>query len=116
MAGFPNYWIVTGPNTGVGTTSVIFMIETHVDYILRAMTRAGSGTIEVRPEAQAAYNAEIQSQLKDTVWATGGCDSWYKRPDGRIETLYPGNAAGFQRMLKRVQVEEYDLKPVRQTA
>lgn len=116
VAGFPNYWIVTGPNTGVGTTSVIFMIETHVDYILRAMARAGSGTIEVRPEAQAAYNAEIQSQLKDTVWATGGCDSWYKRPDGRIETLYPGNAAGFRRMLKRVRVEEYDLRPVKQTA
>lgn len=116
VAGFPNYWIVTGPNTGVGTTSVIFMIETHVDYILRAMARAGSGTIEVRPEAQAAYNAEIQSRLSDTVWATGGCDSWYKRPDGRIETLYPGNAADFCRMLKRVRVEEYDLKPVKQTA
>lgn len=116
VAGFPNYWIVTGPNTGVGTTSVIFMIETHVDYILRAMARAGSGTIEVRPEAQAAYNADIQSLLSETVWATGGCDSWYKRPDGRIETLYPGNAADFRRMLKRVRVEEYDLKPAKQTA
>ncbi|MEN0653813.1 MULTISPECIES: flavin-containing monooxygenase [Hyphobacterium] len=116
VAGFPNYWIVTGPNTGVGTTSVIFMIETHVDYILRAMARAGSGTIEVRPEAQAAYNADIQSRLSDTVWATGGCDSWYKRPDGRIETLYPGNAADFRRMLKRVRNEEYVLTPGRVTA
>lgn len=116
VAGFPNYWIVTGPNTGVGTTSVIFMIETHVDYILRAMTQAGSGAIEVKPEAQATYNASIQSRLADTVWATGGCDSWYKRPDGRIETLYPGNAADFRRMLKRVDISEYDVTPARQRA
>ncbi|HAQ36800.1 MAG TPA: hypothetical protein DCQ53_15775, partial [Alphaproteobacteria bacterium] len=111
VAGFPNYWILTGPNTGVGTTSVIFMIETHVDYIVRAMARAGSGTIEVRPEAQARYNADIQARLAETVWTTGGCDSWYKRPDGRIETLYPGNAADFRRMLKHVQTEEYALTP-----
>lgn len=111
VAGFPNYWILTGPNTGVGTTSVIFMIETHFDYIVRAMARAGSGTIEVRPEAQARYNADIQARLAETVWTTGGCDSWYKRPDGRIETLYPGNAADFRRMLKHVQTGEYMLTP-----
>lgn len=100
VAGFPNYFMTTGPNTGVGTTSVVYMIEQTVPWILRAMKSAGKdGTVDVRAEAQDAFNARIHEGLSNTVWATG-CHSWYKRPDGRIETLYPGNAAAYVREMR----------------
>jgi cation diffusion facilitator CzcD-associated flavoprotein CzcO len=109
VAGYPNFWMVAGPNTGVGTTSVVFMIEAHLDYIIPLIVSAGErGLLSPRPKAQAAYNVAIQARLQDTVWAKGGCQSWYRRPDGRIETLYPGNAADFRRMLKSASADEYE--------
>lgn len=102
VAGYPNYFTTTGPNTGVGTTSVVYMIEQTVGWIMRAMEAAGeSGTVSVRAEAQRSYNDRIQADLQKTVWASG-CHSWYRRADGRIETLYPYNARAFRRMLGRL--------------
>ncbi|WP_158966475.1 flavin-containing monooxygenase [Chachezhania sediminis] len=100
VAGFPNYFMSTGPNTGVGTTSIVHMIEQATGWILMAMEAAGpTGTVDVLPTAQSAYNDRIHHDLSGTVWATG-CHSWYRRPDGRIETLYPGNAADFTREME----------------
>ena len=99
VAGFPNYFMTTGPNTGVGTTSVVYMIEQTVPWILHAIRAAGDGAVDVQPGAQAAFNAGVHDGLSQTVWATG-CQSWYKRPDGRIETLYPGNAAAYVREMR----------------
>ena len=107
VAGFPNFWMITGPNTGVGTTSVVHMIETHLKYVMRLIEAAGDDALEADPEAQARYNDQLQAGLADTVWAAGGCASWYKRDDGRIETLYPGSARDFERMLAASGPDEY---------
>jgi len=106
VAGFPNFFMTTGPNTGVGTTSVIFMIEQTVGWIMRCIGDLKPGeTVTPREAAQRAYNDEIQALLGETVWATG-CKSWYKREDGRIETLVPYNARRFRREMKTVRADD----------
>lgn len=106
IAGFPNYFMTTGPNTGVGTTSVIFMIEQTVGWIVTCIASLGPNeTVAPSEAAQRAYNDEIQTELSDTVWATG-CTSWYKRDDGRIDTLVPYNARRFRREMKTVRRDD----------
>ena len=109
VAGYPNYYLVTGPNTGVGTTSVVFMIEQEIDYILKLIDAAGADRlIEVKRSAQQDYNARISEELAGSVWASG-CKSWYRRADGKITVLYPGSARGFRRQLKRVDFDDFNM-------
>ena len=92
VAGFPNLFLLVGPNTGLGHNSIVFMIEAQVRYVLRclAMLRTAGGTLlDVRPEAQRAFNDSIQDRLRDTVWGTG-CDSWYLDAAGKNRTIWPG--------------------------
>ena len=111
VTGIPNYYMVTGPNTGVGTTSVVFMIEQEVEYILKLIAKAGSdSTISVRPEAQAQYNVRISEELKGSVWASG-CKSWYRRDDGKIVVLYPGSARTFRKQLRDVNFNHFEQVP-----
>ena len=106
VAGMPNLWFTTGPNTGVGTTSVVFMIEQELRYIIECIRKAGSdGLIAVSDDASKRYNREIQDALQHTVWASG-CHSWYRREDGRISSLYPWNALRFHRQLARVDFND----------
>jgi cation diffusion facilitator CzcD-associated flavoprotein CzcO len=108
VAGFPNFWQVGGPNTLVGTTSVVHMHEMQADWIVRAIRLAGDGLIAPKKRLQDAWNARVQSELASTVWATGGCSSWYKRPDGFIETLYSGKAADYRRDLARCEADQFE--------
>jgi len=109
VAGFPNYYFVTGPNTGVGSTSVIFMIEQSANLIINCIKAAGKqGRIEPKTEAMQAYDAEIQAALAKTVWATS-CSSWYKREDGHITILYPYNAQAYRRGHKKIRLEDFHL-------
>ena len=110
VAGFPNLFLLLGPNTGLGHNSMLYMIESQVHYVMRAlaaMRRRSVEAITVRAEAQTAYNREIRSRLARTVWATGGCRSWYQRRDGRITTLWPGYTFEFRRRLRRVRWTDY---------
>lgn len=105
VAGFPNYYMTTGPNTGVGTTSIVYMIEHAVRYILRCIEQAGPhGTVDVTQGAQSTYNHQLNAELATTVWATG-CSSWYKREDGRIETLFPRNARQWARLMQSADTD-----------
>ncbi|MFT6958564.1 MAG: cation diffusion facilitator CzcD-associated flavoprotein CzcO [Halieaceae bacterium] len=109
VSGFPNFYLTTGPNTGVGTTSVVYMIEAQLTLILQAIEKTGDrGFIQVKPEAQQRYNDGIQSALQDTVWA-GNCSSWYKRDDGLISTLYPYNARTYLKDHKVLVEEDFEL-------
>ncbi len=109
IAGFPNYYMTTGPNTGVGTTSVVYMAEHSIRWILDCIETAGADKLlSVRPEAQKRYNEEIHAALATRVWSTG-CKSWYRREDGRIETLYPHNARTFARQMAEVRLEDFEL-------
>lgn len=108
VAGFPNYFMVTGPNTGVATTSVVYMVEQQVDYIVKLIDAAGDARlIGVTPSAQDAYNADLQASLQQRVWASG-CDSWYRRPDGKITTLYPHNARTFRRQVRHPRLADFE--------
>jgi cation diffusion facilitator CzcD-associated flavoprotein CzcO len=107
IAGFPNFYLVTGPNTGVATTSVVFMIEQQVHFIMQLIKRAGQEKlISVKQGAQDRYNDVIHSALKDTVW-TSGSKSWYIREDGRITTLYPYNGRAFRKQSKKVNFNDF---------
>lgn len=100
VTGFPNLFVIIGPNTGLGHNSMIFIIECQVRYILaamRTMQRRGVTTLEVRPEAQARYDDWLGSRMGTTVWTQGGCQSWYLTEDGRNTTLWPGYTLEFER-------------------
>jgi cation diffusion facilitator CzcD-associated flavoprotein CzcO len=92
VAGFPNLFFLVGPNTGLGHNSIVFMIESQINYVsgaLAAMRRRGAATVDVRPEAQAAYNAELEEMTKGTVWVSGGCSSYYIDRNGHNSTIWP---------------------------
>ncbi|MGC9668796.1 flavin-containing monooxygenase [Planosporangium sp. 12N6] len=93
VAGFPNLFLLLGPNTGLGHSSVVFMIECQIRYLLgalRHLDRAGVAAIEPAPEAQAAFVADVDRRMRGTVWTSGGCKSWYLDATGRNSTLWPG--------------------------
>ncbi|HEV2075249.1 MAG TPA: NAD(P)/FAD-dependent oxidoreductase, partial [Thermoleophilaceae bacterium] len=100
IAGFPNLFFLTGPNTGLGHTSMIYMIEAQVEYVLdalRTMDRRALGAVDVRPEVQADFNTELQRSMEGTVWTSGGCASWYLDASGRNTTLWPDFTFRFRR-------------------
>ena len=93
VSGFPNFFLLLGPNTGLGHNSVVLMAEAQIQYVmdaLEAMDRAGVASVDVRADVQEAYNARIQHKLQRTVWNTGGCSSWYLDRHGRNSTIWPG--------------------------
>ncbi len=112
VKGFPNLFIVPGPNTGLGHTSVLVMIEAQIGYVidaLRKMDRYGLETVEVRPEVQAAYNKEIQRRLEGTVWNSGGCVSWYLDKNGKNTTLWPRTTWRFTRQMRDFDLASYSV-------
>jgi cation diffusion facilitator CzcD-associated flavoprotein CzcO len=114
IAGFPNFFLLVGPNTGLGHNSIVLMIEAQLGHLVKAMDAvdaAGAGAIEPRPEVQAAYNERIQDQLKKTVWNRGGCQSWYLDANGRNTTLWPTFTFTFMRQLATFDAGEYALTP-----
>ncbi len=108
-AGFPNLFFLFGPNTATGHTSALLYIEPQTDYVIRCMREIesrGSRWLDVRPEALERADRETQGRLQRTVWAAG-CRSWYKRPDGRIEAIYPGYSFQFARELRDASFGDY---------
>ncbi len=112
VAGFPNLFVLVGPNTGLGHNSIVFIIESQLAYVmeaLRAMDERGAVAVDTRPEAQAAFNATVQGRLKGTVWNEGGCASWYLDAHGRNTTLWPGTSWSFRRATRRFDPAEHEL-------
>jgi cation diffusion facilitator CzcD-associated flavoprotein CzcO len=110
VAGFPNLFMLVGPNTGLGHTSMIYMIESQIAYVLDALRylhRSGAAAVEVRPEAQRAYNQTLQRRMRGTVWTTGGCASWYLDAHGRNTTLWPTFTWRFRRVTRAFRPAEY---------
>ena len=118
VAGFPNLFLMLGPNTGLGHTSVVIMAEAQVAYILQAIAHAGpSAAVEVLDRAQDAWQVRLQHRLAGTVWNAGGCRSWYLDGSGRNSTLWPDFSFRFQRALARFDAASYRrLEPAPQKA
>jgi cyclohexanone monooxygenase len=112
VAGFPNYFILIGPNTGNGHSSAIVLIEAQLEYILdamRTMREQGAATVEVRPDVQGAYNERVQKALANTVWNAGGCKSYYLDRNGSNSTIYPWTTIDLRRRTSRFDAKEYVL-------
>ena len=110
IRGFPNLFMMYGPNSNLGHSSMIIMLEAQARYISRLLRHAvntGNTHIMVRPEAEAAYNQAIQTALKSTVWSSA-CESWYKDENGLIFSLWPHSTTRFIREMRKAPVEEYD--------
>jgi cation diffusion facilitator CzcD-associated flavoprotein CzcO len=119
FAGFPNMFTLVGPNTGLGHNSIVYMIESQLNYVvdaLRTMRREGAHSVEVDAAAQARYNAGVQRAMEGTVWTVGGCASWYLDGQGRNTTLWPGFTFRFRALTKQFDREHYALRraPVRE--
>ncbi|HET6635402.1 MAG TPA: NAD(P)/FAD-dependent oxidoreductase, partial [Streptomyces sp.] len=112
-AGFPNFMTVIGPNTGLGNSSMILMIEAQLnymtDYLRQLDTIGGRVALDARPSAVHAWNRHIQDRMQRTVWNTGGCDSWYLDANGRNTTVWPGTTAEFRKVTKELDLSEYEV-------
>lgn len=113
VAGFPNAFVLAGPNTGLGHTSQLFMIEAQIRYTMQALKylcRNGLDRMDVRPKAQHDYNEMVARSMEGTVWVTGGCDSWYLNDQGRNTTLWPTFTWEFALRTRWFDPHNYDLR------
>ncbi|MEJ8669762.1 NAD(P)/FAD-dependent oxidoreductase [Streptomyces sp. MS1.AVA.1] len=112
-AGFPNWMTIIGPNTGLGNSSMILMIESQLNYLADFVRQlnvlGGRVALDARPSAVHAWNRRVQERMKRTVWNTGGCTSWYLDAGGRNTTVWPGTTSEFRRATRRVDLAEYEL-------
>jgi cation diffusion facilitator CzcD-associated flavoprotein CzcO len=116
VAGFPNLFLLIGPNTGLGHSSMIFMIESQLSYVrdaIRQMQARRVRLFDVRPDVQAAYNTHLQERLGKTVWA-GGCMSWYLTRTGKNTTLWPGFTFEYRWRTRRFDAGSYEEQPLDQ--
>ncbi len=109
VPGFPNLFLLYGPNTNLGHNSIIVMIEAQLQYLRGAVGNvlATPGLdVDVRPEVAHAYNARVQDEISDSVW-NAGCESWYKDASGRVTNNWPGAAYRYRRATRRFEVDQY---------
>lgn len=115
VAGFPNLFMLMGPNTGLGHSSVLMIAETQVAHVMGALElleRRGGRAIEPSAAAQARFVRAMDAGLAGTVWMQGGCTSWYLDRTGRNAALWPYGLGRFRRTVGRVRAEDYVTTPV----
>ena len=111
VSGFPNWFILMGPNTGPGHTSVLIYTEAQIAHALGAiqkLRREGYKWVDVRQSVQDRYNARIQGRMKHMVWSTG-CHPWYLSKDGSNHSLFPGLAAEYALRTRHFDPADYEL-------
>ena len=111
VSGFPNFFLLLGPNTGLGHTSIVFMIEAQVNYVMQAVktiTKHRLRSLDVKPEVQARFNKKLQSRLEDAVWSAGGCQSWYLDEFGKNRTLWPSFTFEYWMRTRKFEPRKYD--------
>jgi cation diffusion facilitator CzcD-associated flavoprotein CzcO len=111
--GFPNLFLLNGPNVGLAHTSVILMVEAQIEHALSAMRyaeRKDRAIIEPRADAQQRFTSWIDRQMRGTVWTAGGCKSWYLDATGRNSTLWPSYTFTFRNRVARIRPAEYEVR------
>lgn len=104
MPNFPNFFVVTGPNTGIGHTSAIFIIESQMRYILRCVQEVlvnKALSIEPTEFAEEQYTNMVHTQMAKTVWSYGKCTSWYQNAQGKVIAMFPGFSFTYRRLCSR---------------
>ena len=107
---FPNLFIVFGPNTGIGHTSAIFIIESQMEYIMKSIQvikRNKLKSLEVSAEAEDKYTRNIHREMEKTVWKQGGCNSWYQSKSGHVVAMYPGFSFTFRRLTSNFRKDHH---------
>ncbi|GAA5317345.1 MAG: NAD(P)/FAD-dependent oxidoreductase [Candidatus Pelagadaptatus aseana] len=107
---FPNLFIVTGPNTGIGHTSALFLIESQMRYILNSIERVRRdqwAAVEVNADAEQRYTDWIHEEMQQTVWHHGGCNSWYKSKSGKVIAMFPGFSFTFRRWASQFKENDH---------
>ena len=110
VPGFPNLFLLIGPNTLLGHNSMIYIIESQLRYVIQALRylrRPGVEALEATPAAAAAYQSRLERTLARSVWAPGGCASFYLEANGRNTVVWPGPASGFRAAVRRFDPAEY---------
>jgi cation diffusion facilitator CzcD-associated flavoprotein CzcO len=115
--GFPNMFVLDGPNASLGHNSAIHMIETQIGYVLGALdylATAPDAVLEVTAAAEQAYTRDIDAMSRSTVWIRGGCNSWYVDDrSGRLTLLWPDSAQSFRERNGVFDPRPYRLDPAR---
>ncbi len=110
VAGWPNLFVLLGPNTGLGHNSVIYMIESQIKYVsqaIKAVKRAGAEALVPKRAVQDRFNEQLQRKLKGSVWNTGGCASYYLDKHGKIRTLWSGFTWQYRLAVRKLKPREY---------
>jgi cyclohexanone monooxygenase len=112
VAGFPNLFLIYGPNLNQGHTSMVYLLESQIAYVSQALERLGHlGTLEVRLEVQERYNRDLQRRLRRSVWNNGGCSSWYLDENGHNSIQWPGFSFTFRNRVRHFELSDYRLRP-----
>ena len=114
VPGFPNLFVLYGPNTNLGHNSILVMLEAQVGYVVqavRALRDRAVARLEVRPDVAAAYDQWVQRRLAGTVFAAG-CHSWYLTAGGRNTQNWPASTLTFRRRLRRLRLADFGAGPV----
>jgi cation diffusion facilitator CzcD-associated flavoprotein CzcO len=112
VSGFPNLFIMTGPNTGVGHTSMIHIIESQAKYVIDGIKYLLKNNVKsavLKVEVQKDFNTYVQKKMKNTVWQSGGCVSWYQDDKGRNPILWPGYTVKFRKLTSKFDPSKYKL-------
>ncbi|GAB3671118.1 NAD(P)/FAD-dependent oxidoreductase [Actinocorallia lasiicapitis] len=110
VKGFPNLFLILGPNSGLGHNSMIFMIEAQVRYVLQALKLLdGRSRVAVKPTAQDRFNSWVQRKSAGAVWVSGGCTSWYLDAEGKNRAAWPASTLNYWIKTRRLRREDFDL-------
>jgi cation diffusion facilitator CzcD-associated flavoprotein CzcO len=118
VSGFPNFFLLYGPNTNLGGNSIIYMLESQIGYVLgalRALESDGLDWLDVRPEVQRAFNTWVVKASRTSVWLSG-CDSWYTTAEGRNISNWPGQTFRYRHRVRHFDLASYRVMPKRAAA
>jgi hypothetical protein len=119
IPGFPNFFMIVGPNTALGHSSMVQIIESQIGYVrdaIRSMREHGHRSLEPTEKAHRKWNDSVQGAMKHTVWITGGCHSWYVDELGRNTVTWPHTTVSFRRKLAEFDADSYIATPQEATA
>ena len=118
VSGFPNMFILYGPNTNLAHSSIVFMLESQIRYVMqcvRMLRDPGLQYMNVKADRQADYGNQMQAKLKGSVW-NSGCTSWYINESGKNTNNWPGFTFSYRLMTAKLDLHDYELQPVKSTS